>query len=297
MPLTRYRLLVFQGDSGSCRSVPWWSATPWLLGLVAVLLTVSAFHLWSRAQERQALVREARSLERVIQQQHAELLRKAHRAHVLHKDVERIRSLNGKLAVMLSLEPDARSTMGMGAPAPTLPAAPALRERAMGRQLHAVLDDMAVTLALQETMQQDLLDGLIVQEATLARIPSIWPVRGRFASPFGYRVNPVTGRRDMHKGIDITADKGTPILAPADGVVTFAERFSSYGLTLEITHTDNTKTRYAHTNGFNVEVGTRVKRGDVVAFVGNTGRSTGPHLHYEVHRKGRVTDPMDYILN
>lgn len=130
----------------------------------------------------------------------------------------------------------------------------------------------------------------------LASTPSIWPVRGYFSSPFGARKDPFTGEREMHYGIDIATTIGRPVVATADGIVLYAARRGTYGNVVVIDHKFGVMTRYAHLSGFNVRAGQQVKRGDVIAFVGSTGRSRAPHLHYEVWVNDRPVMPLDYIL-
>lgn len=130
----------------------------------------------------------------------------------------------------------------------------------------------------------------------LASTPSIWPVRGYYSSIFGERKDPFTGEREMHYGIDISTTVGRPVVATADGVVLYAARRGTYGNVVVIDHKFGVMTRYAHLSGFNVRAGQQVKRGDVIAFVGSTGRSMAPHLHYEVWVNDRPVMPLDYIL-
>jgi len=126
--------------------------------------------------------------------------------------------------------------------------------------------------------------------------PSIIPVRGFLSSRFGYRRDPFTGQRRFHEGLDIVAPVGMPIVAPADGRVKRVKWESGFGLVLEIDHGYGIVTRYAHTSRVLVRPGQVVKRGQVIAYVGNTGRSTGPHLHYEVRINGRPTNPLKFII-
>jgi murein DD-endopeptidase MepM/ murein hydrolase activator NlpD len=130
----------------------------------------------------------------------------------------------------------------------------------------------------------------------LASTPSIWPVRGYFSSSFGMRNDPFTGEREMHYGIDVSTVTGRPVVASADGIVLYASRRGTYGNIVVIDHKFGVMTRYAHLSGFNTRAGQQVKRGDVVGYVGNTGRSRAPHLHYEVWVQDRPVTPLDYIL-
>jgi murein DD-endopeptidase MepM/ murein hydrolase activator NlpD len=135
------------------------------------------------------------------------------------------------------------------------------------------------------------------QKHLLASTPSIWPVRGYLSASFGNRNDPFTGQRDFHPGLDISSPRGTEVVAPADGVVVFLGSRNGYGNALVLDHGYGVVTRYGHLDGFNVKPGQRVRRGDVIGFVGNTGRSTAPHLHYEVWVDDQARNPIQFILD
>ena len=126
--------------------------------------------------------------------------------------------------------------------------------------------------------------------------PAIAPVRGLFTSGYGYRSDPFTGRRAFHRGIDIVAPAGKEIYATGDGVVTLAKRVQGLGKAVYISHGFGYMTRYGHMSKIHAKLGQKVSRGDVIGLVGSTGRSTGNHVHYEVHVDGRATNPLAYIL-
>ena len=129
-------------------------------------------------------------------------------------------------------------------------------------------------------------------------IPSLIPVDGvHMTSEFGMRWHPVLGGRRQHKGVDLAAAIGTPIHAAADGIVSRADWFSSYGLYVSVEHGGNFETRYGHMSRLNVAAGQMVHKGDVIGYVGTTGRSTGPHLHYEVRIAGEAVNPIPYLQN
>lgn len=127
-------------------------------------------------------------------------------------------------------------------------------------------------------------------------IPSLMPVDGvRLTSDFGMRYHPVLGGRRAHKGVDLAGPVGAPVRATADGVVSRADWFSSYGLYISVEHGGEIQTRYGHLSRLNVAAGQMVKKGDVIGYVGSTGRSTGPHLHYEVRIAGAAVNPAPYM--
>jgi murein DD-endopeptidase MepM/ murein hydrolase activator NlpD len=125
-----------------------------------------------------------------------------------------------------------------------------------------------------------------------ASTPSLWPVRGWVTSPFGPRISPITGEREFHRGIDVAAKKHAPVLAPADGIVSAVALDPVFGQVLTLRHGYGMVTRYAHLNKFLVKEGQFVMRGEVIALVGETGRTLGPHLHYEVHLNGVAVNPL-----
>jgi murein DD-endopeptidase MepM/ murein hydrolase activator NlpD len=126
--------------------------------------------------------------------------------------------------------------------------------------------------------------------------PSIWPALGWLTSGFGRRIDPFNGSPASHLGLDIAADRGHPVYATANGVVQAAEWGGDYGNMVVITHESGLTTRYAHLSRMTVTPGTMVKRGDVIGFVGSTGRSTSPHLHYEVLANGRPLNPLQLLI-
>ena len=128
-------------------------------------------------------------------------------------------------------------------------------------------------------------------------VPSRMPLEGAtLTSDYGMRTHPVLGGRRNHTGIDLAAPTGTPVYASADGVVGKAEWFSTYGNYIQIEHGGEMQTRYAHLSGYAVAAGEQVRKGQLIGYVGSTGRSTGPHLHYEVRVAGEAVDPTPYMV-
>lgn len=144
-----------------------------------------------------------------------------------------------------------------------------------------------------ETVSLELAERLKLAAAT----PSISPVKGLLTSSYGYRNDPVTGQRALHRAIDISTSPGQPVKATADGVVLRARRNGRLGNSVDLSHGHGVMTRYGHLDSYNIEPGQRVRRGDVIGFVGNTGRTTGFHLHYEVRVDGQPVNPLTYILD
>ncbi len=161
------------------------------------------------------------------------------------------------------------------------------------------IDQFRKELAVQSTSFDEIAQLAKEKESLLARIPAIQPVRNkdltRIASGWGWRSDPFTKARKFHYGMDFTAKTGTPVYASGDGIVKRADNNSSgYGNHVRIDHGNGYVSLYAHLSRYNVHKGQKVKRGDIVGFVGSTGRSTGPHLHYEIFKDGERINPLNF---
>ncbi len=171
------------------------------------------------------------------------------------------------------------------------------RQSSLIREMHTQVAQLEVASINQKKGFSSLLEALEGQKNLLACTPAIRPTKGWKTSSFGYRISPFTGRREFHKGLDIANQKGTDIIAPADGLVKFVGKKGFMGELLVIDHGHGLITRYGHLGKVLKTRGEKVQRGDPIALMGNTGRSTGPHLHYEVHLNGVPVNPEKYILN
>jgi murein DD-endopeptidase MepM/ murein hydrolase activator NlpD len=158
------------------------------------------------------------------------------------------------------------------------------------------LETLTNQTKVQAVSFQELDEFFKSQTSLLSSTPSVWPLRGWVTSGFGFRKSPFTGLRERHEGIDIASRLGSPVRSTADGVVVVSGRVYGYGKVVEVDHGYGLVTRYGHNSKHLVKVGDRVKRGQIVAEVGNTGRSTGPHLHYEVLLHGVPVNPNKYIF-
>jgi murein DD-endopeptidase MepM/ murein hydrolase activator NlpD len=165
------------------------------------------------------------------------------------------------------------------------------------RDMHDEINEIDYASYDQQNAFSSIFSQLEGKRNLLAATPSIRPVKGWITSRFGRRESPFTGRREFHRGLDIATHAGTPIIAPADGIVTYSARKGLMGNMITIEHGFGMVTRYGHTQKLLKKRGERVKRGETIALVGNTGRSTGPHLHYEVRLNGVAVNPMNYFLN
>lgn len=212
----------------------------------------------------------------------------------LRNRLQEIESKAAKFALMVGVEDLPTQTMAAGGG--TLPDLKGIDPR----QAEPLIDSQIQTLKERSGVLQDsfrVLDTAFQKQALLlSSTPSIYPVRGLLGNGFGWRRDPFTGMRDFHQGLDIVAPQGTRVVAPADGIVTRVGPAGGFGLSLFISHGFGVVTRYGHLSSTTVKVGQRVRRGDPIALTGSTGRSTGPHLHYEVLVHQKAVDPLVYIL-
>ncbi len=296
----KYNVLIFKPDGRMGRTYRIWGFVPLLIPLVLIVLALSNAALCYYFSSFGPMMAELKQNEAVSREDRTELFANVHDFFEVADDFSRIKDLNFKLSVMLGLEDattEPEATENVGGPALKLSPPALMNQVNRIRFIHRLSDELEEEMHIAEIRQQQIQKELVSQRETLTRIPSIWPARGRFSSPFGWRRNPFTHRRQFHKGVDIAAPTGTPVHAPAAGVVTYADWFTSYGRTLEITHRSGFVTRYAHLSKIKVKLGQKVVRGDLVALIGNTGRSVASHLHYEVHKNGKLVNPLFYIMD
>ncbi len=217
--------------------------------------------------------------------------------------LDRIEQFDRKLrAITFLSDPDRHIAMG---PVSEKYADPEDRESPSGRALLELdnprflsgkIDGLSAQAQREEASLQELAQYFEDRKNLLASMPSIWPTRGWVTSGFEYRMDPYTGERVMHKGMDIATAHGTPVAAPADAVVIFSGTEGGYGKVLVLDHGYAIKTRFGHLSEVTVKPGEKVKRGQPIGTVGNTGRATGPHVHYEVRVGGVSENPRKFIL-
>lgn len=236
------------------------------------------------------------------QEKDVQLISLAQRINQMGENMVESKAFVNQLRVMVNLEPSEDNTqfLGVGGSDPAFLDPKLVREqghRKLARMMHRSLDNLDTEISAQIKDMSELKRYLENQKSMLAFTPSIWPAKGWISSRFGYRISPFTNKKEFHRGLDICARMGSPIVAPADGVVVYAGKDYGYGNLLTVSHNYGLKTRYAHMKKILVKKGQSVKRGQKIGLVGKTGRTTGPHLHYEVHLNGVPVNPLRYILN
>ncbi|MBI3546550.1 MAG: M23 family metallopeptidase [Gammaproteobacteria bacterium] len=242
--------------------------------------------------QRRELDAQQRSIAEAKRNAEAHLNALAQRLGQLQAHVLRLNALGSRLTRMAGL--DARefnfsAEAAMGGPEKTI-------TTSSTPELMASLERLTQETQRQQERLAALENLLLDRKLSAAVTPSGWPVDGGWiSSGFGVRADPFNGHQSMHEGVDIASRMGSPVLAVGDGLITHSGEKAGYGLLVEVTHESGLITRYAHTSATLVKVGDRVRKGQEIALVGTSGRSTGPHLHFEVVRNGSAVNPMRYL--
>ncbi len=270
-----------------------------LLSIAAVI--VLSLYLVYEYNDAKDKVWELQSIREELMQQKAQVQSFALNLLDYKRQMFLLRDLDTKLRRVVSLGPRdrAQQVLGIGGPdelgLQNLTHMGEKKQDEALKEMHEELSQLKGAASRQETSLQMLIEYFEDKRSLYASTPSIWPVRGWVTSPFGNRTSPFSGIPAFHEGLDIAAQTGTPVVAPADGVVVKAGFSTGYGNMVEISHGYGIKTVFGHNSRLNVKAGQQVKRGDVISYVGDTGSSTGPHLHYEVRLNGIAVNPVRYL--
>ncbi len=272
-----------------------------LLSLAAVfVLSLYLIYDYNDVKDK---VWELQSLREELMRQKAQVQDFALNILDYKRQMFRLRDLDTKLRRAVSLGPrdKAQQVLGIGGPdelgLQNLTEMGVKKQEEVLKEMRQELTQLKGAALKQEASLQMLIEYFEDKRSLYASTPSIWPVRGWVTSHFGNRTSPFSGILKFHEGMDIASQTGTPVLAPADGVVIKAGFGTGYGNMVEISHGYGIKTLFAHNSRLNVKAGQRIRRGDVIAYVGDSGSSTGPHLHYEVRQNGLPVNPTKYMNN
>lgn len=275
-----------------------------MLGLLTVgIVFVDYLNIRKKSMQVQQLSHEITTQNYELAGQRSKIKEFAENINTLKAKLSNLNQFEQKIRIIANIEKDsdARNVFGVGGSIPNdIDTGISLEERhnAMLREMHSQLDILDAAFIRQEESFSSLLDYLEDKRRLLASTPAIRPMNGGWVtSRFEYRKSPFTGRREFHHGLDIAARMGTPIMASADGVVIYSGRKGSLGYAIIIDHGHGMITRYGHLHECLKKRGEHVKREDIIGTVGNTGLSTGPHLHYEIRINGVPVNPEKYIIN
>ncbi len=247
-------------------------------------------------------VYELNRLRQETQNQRSQIQFFSARIEDLEKQLSKLKDFDKKIRIIANLErgQEVAPSMGMGGPSPSDIRDKLKKEKdadGLVQQMKSDIERLQSEAVSREESLSELEKLLQVKKEMLTHTPSIWPVMGWVTSSFGFRTNPFTGLTQMHEALDISNRVGTSVVAPANGIVSDVGSDNAVGKMVVIFHGFGMTTRYGHLNKVFVRIGQSVKRGDKIAEVGMTGKTTGPHLHYEVRLNGISVNPMRYIVN
>ena len=269
---------------------------------VASLIGYDYFKLKNQTNNSILLTQTIRHQQTEIKNQRTQIQSFAGKIETLKKQVDDLSKFEDKVRLIADIDQtsDSSGLIGIGG-IPTDELDPDIplekKHNNLMREMHQQINQTSLAVKNQALDFDDLIKQLEQKRNRLASTPSIKPVQGWITSKFGYRKSPFTGKKEFHSGLDISNRIGTKVIAPADGKISYAARKRYIGNEVIVDHGNGLDTRYGHLKKILVKRGQKVKRGDVIALLGNTGQSTGPHVHYEVHLNGTPVNPLNYILN
>jgi len=302
-----YTIVVFPGSTGSPKRIQL-SKKSAKIALVSLLFFSLSFggagiffiNQYLNYQDGQV---ELSSLKRQEKIQKTQIDKFSKQVRSFETEMSRLESFEKKLRIITSFENSPKGNqghLGVGGPyglsSHSFTTSLEKETESMLDRLSGDLGILTNQIKMRQFSFQELDEYLKNQKSLLASTPSIWPTRGWVTSGFGYRKSPFTGLPEKHEGLDIAARLGSEVRSTADGKVILAGRENGYGNMVEIDHGYGVLTRYGHNSKNLVKVGDEVKRGQVISLIGSTGRSTGPHVHYEVMVNGIPVSPRNYIL-
>jgi murein DD-endopeptidase MepM/ murein hydrolase activator NlpD len=297
-----FNILVFAHETAKTRQFRVSKKTFKIVGYIFTIALLFAIFFFCDYIQVKKKGFELNQLRQEMQAQKYQIQFYSSRIGDLEKQTSKLKDFDKKIRIVANLERGQETPLstGMGGPSPS-----DIRERLKtGKDEKGLILQMRSDIERLQTEATSLEESfpkleklLQTKKMMLDHTPSVWPVMGWVTSGFGFRADPFTGLTQMHEGLDISNQVGTTVIAPADGIVADIADDLVYGKILVLSHGFGMTTRYAHLNKVLVRIGQNVKRRDKIAEVGMSGKTTGPHLHYEVRVNGIPANPMGYILN
>jgi murein DD-endopeptidase MepM/ murein hydrolase activator NlpD len=291
----RFTIIFVDRAGGKARrlALPLFPTLAGTVSIVALPLFMGLGARWGVSAELSQLRSDKASLEMANESYRVATVQLSSQIAALQSamdDIGKRARLDPAVSRAMARLPEAVRSRAVGGASPTEAVAPLIGS-AFG-QSDAAFDVFREILSLIETRLESVRSGVERRQALAAATPSIWPVPGWLSSSYGNRQDPFTATPNFHPGLDISAGQGDPVLATADGFISQASFAGNYGNLVIVDHGFGISTKYAHLSRFAVHPGQTIRRGEVIGYVGSTGRSTNPHLHYEVWVNGRLTNPL-----
>lgn len=297
-----YNILIFGHNTSKSRHlrIPKKTAKIAIYLLAFVVLSTTFFFCDYIQVKKKAF--ELNLLQKETQVQKSQIHFFSSRIEDLEKQISKLKDLDKRIRIIANLEKgqETNAFIGMGGPSSS-DVREKLKadkdERGLIQQLKADVERLQSEATSEEESLAELEKQLEAKKDVLIHTPSVWPTMGWVTSGFGFRTNPFTGLGQMHEGLDISNRIGTPVIAPADGIMSDIGNDNAYGRILVMSHGFGMTSRFGHLNKTYVKVGQKVKRGEKIGEIGMSGKTTGPHLHYEVRLNGIPVNPIRYVLN
>jgi len=270
-----------------------------MAAVLSIVVLLSLYLVYDYITVRRDASELAR-LRAVTGNQEKQIVELAGRLERVGARIDELKEFDRKIRIAANIESsrDKQEILGIGGAVPDEGLVPSRLEgdrQTILQEIVRGVEKLDEEAARQEKSFVRILQFLNRQRSIVAATPSLWPVRGLVTSEFGTRSSPFGGGREFHEGIDIATQRGTPVRAPADGVILEASRESGFGNMVKVDHGRGLSTLYGHLSRIAVRQGAMVRRGQVIGYVGNTGRSTGSHLHYGVYFSGVAVNPRSYL--
>ncbi len=297
MLFEKYQVLLIKEKTGSARTLTFRGSYVVALFVLIAGLCAGNLYFMQFYNETLSLKSHIAQNELMYNGKQGNVVAMVSEVQKLKDSLVRIQQFNTKLEVMADMEQDkvTPNIGGSNTDILSLGSLPLHRQELATRQITNYLKELETEVKLEEVRQQEILVAMREKIAVMASMPTLMPTQGILTSAFGRRKSPFGTKAEFHNAIDIAAPTGTPIIAPGDGIVVAKSTKGGYGYLIELSHGSGITTRFAHMSKFAVNKGDKVKRGQVIGYVGSTGRSTGPHLHYEVRVNGVATNPYKFI--
>lgn len=295
-----YTVLIVPQKKSSVRKISASSSAIRMVMITALIVSISILYVFYEYLSVKRNDFELDHLRKLSAAQREQIQQISSKIGYFEKKLESLKEYDQQIRSMADMvvkdRQDKKAYRGVGGPSAGHDAAllPGQDSAAMGR-IDRSMDRLIRDASQQERSYREIVEFLEKRKSILARTPSVWPVEGWVTSEFGMRHSPFSGRREFHGAIDIAARSGRPVVAPADGIVSDVEHRSDLGNNLSIDHGNGIETSYAHLLRCSVQKGQSIRRGDVIGYIGSTGRSTGPHLHYVVQINGVPVNPRNYL--
>jgi len=297
-----YTVIIVSPDLSKIRQYKFSRLLPRVLVVaIGLFLVFFGYAQYSLLKAKKEAI-ESDFLKRETRSQKAQIQWFAIQINELKENLARLNAFDSKIRVIANLQspPPNSSLRGVGGPEAEESPLTSLFQKGNEKLIEDMRGELNVLkdrVRSQEESFHQIETYINAKRSMLNHTHAIWPVRGWLTCGFGSRISPFTGLKEFHQGLDIAAPMGTPIISPADGVVAHIGLEKSYGKMVTIDHGFGLTTRYGHVSKATVKVGERGKRGQPIAHVGNTGKTTGPHVHSEVNVNGIPVNPIHYILD